>query len=140
MIVFAVDRRRHALPLSTVEKVELAVEVTPFPEAPRVVLGALAWRGRVLPVLSLRRRWHLPERPVRTSDMLIVAKTSRRLLALLVDEVLGVEALREVVGSQALSVGLGTVAGATRMPDEIVLIHDLDLFLTEEEEKALGTP
>jgi purine-binding chemotaxis protein CheW len=140
VLVFAVGEAQHALPLSGVEKVELAAEVTPFPDAPHVFIGAINWKGQVLPVLSMRRRLHLPERSVSVSDRIIIVQSSRRRLALLVDEVTGVRPSRasEVTSAQALSDGLGCVAGATRTEDGIVLIHDLELFLSEEDEKALA--
>jgi purine-binding chemotaxis protein CheW len=142
VIVFEVDDRRHALPLAGVVTVELAAEVTPFPEAPRAVIGALAWRGRILPVLSMRRRLGLPDRPMRASDLMIVVDSSRRRLALLVDSVLGVREAwtAEITGAGALSDGLGCVTGAASTADGVILIHDLELFLTEEDEKALGNP
>jgi purine-binding chemotaxis protein CheW len=139
ILVFSVEGMRHALPLPGVEKVELAAEVTPFPEAPAVVIGAMTWRGQILPVLSLRRRLHAAERTVMTSDRFVIVRTSRRRLALMVDEVHGVQqaAARDMARAETLSQGLGSVAGAVRTADGIVLIHDLDLFLSEEEERVL---
>jgi purine-binding chemotaxis protein CheW len=138
-LVFAVADMRHALFLSGVEKVELAAEVTPFPEAPRVVIGAINWRGQILPVLSMRRRLHLPERRVMASDRIIIVQSSRRRIALMVDEVIGVRPAErsDFTNADALSEGLGCVTGAVRTEDGIVLIHDLELFLSEADEKAL---
>ena len=142
ILVFAIEGMRHGLPLPGVEKVELAAEVTPFPEAPRVVIGAITWRGQILPVLSMRRRLHLAERAVMTSDRMVIVKSSRRRIALLVDEILGVQRAPagDVTRAEAISDGLGCVAGAARTSDGIVLIHDIELFLSEGEEKALGNP
>ena len=139
ILVFAVGDMKHALPVSGVEKVELAAEVTPLPEAPHVVIGAINWRGQILPVLSMRRRLHVPERTTMTSDRLLIVHTSRRRIALLVDEVMGVRPARQedFTSAEDLSEGLGCVAGAAKIDDGIVLIHDLELFLTEEDEKAL---
>jgi purine-binding chemotaxis protein CheW len=140
ILVFAVGEAIHALPLAGVEKVEFAVEVAPFPDAPHVFIGAIDWKGLILPVMSMRRRLHLPERGVRASDRIIIVKTSRRRLALLVDEVVGIRPCRagDVTSAYSLSDGLGCVAGATRAADGIVLIHDLEQFLSEADEKALA--
>jgi purine-binding chemotaxis protein CheW len=139
ILLFAVAEMKHALSLSGVERVELAAEVTPLPEAPHVVIGAINVRGQILPVLSMRRRLHLPERSVTTSDWIIIVQCSRRRIALVVDEVMGVRtALQsDFTSAEALSEGLGCVAGAVRTEEGIVLIHDLELFLSEEEEMAL---
>jgi purine-binding chemotaxis protein CheW len=139
--VFVVGGMRHALSLAVVEKVELAVEVTPFPEAPPAVIGVINLRGQVLPVLSMRRRLHLPERSVTVNDRIIIAQSSRRRLALLVDEVTGVLPVHgsEFTSAETISDGRGCAVGATRTEDGIVLIHDLELFLSAEDERALET-
>jgi purine-binding chemotaxis protein CheW len=140
-LVFMVGEFRHAVSLLVVEKVELAVEVTPFPEAPPAVIGVINRRGQILPVLSMRRRLHLPDRKVAASDRIIVVQSPRRRLALLVDEVVGVRPAErsDFTSAESISDGRGCVAGAVRTEDGIVLIHDLELFLTEEEEKTLDT-
>lgn len=62
LVVFRLDERRYALPLSVVERVIRAVEVTPLPKAPPIVLGAIDVQGRVVPVLNVRRRFLMPDR------------------------------------------------------------------------------
>lgn len=140
ILIFSVDGRKHALLLSVVEKVELAVEVTPFPEAPPVVIGAVNWKGRIIAVVSMRRRLHLGERDVLAADRIIIVHTTRRLIALLVDELCGVGTVQpyEYREAETLSDRLGCVAGAALTGDDIVLIHDLELFLSESDEKALA--
>jgi purine-binding chemotaxis protein CheW len=88
----------------------------------------------------MRRRLRLPERGVRASDRLIIVQSSRRRLALLVDEVVGVQPGDNTVITSAneISDGLGCVVGATRTSDGIMLIHDIELFLSDEDEKALA--
>lgn len=137
--VFMVGELLHAVSLAVVEKVELAVEVTPFPEAPPVVIGVINRKGQILPVLSMRRRLHLPDREVAVNDRIIVVQSARRRLALLVDEVVGVRPARnsDFTSAETISDGRGSAAGAVRTEDGIVLIHDLELFLTEEDEKKL---
>ena len=64
IVVFALDDRRIALPLAAVERVVRAVEVTPLPKAPAVVLGAVNVQGNLVPVFHLRRRFRMPEREI----------------------------------------------------------------------------
>jgi purine-binding chemotaxis protein CheW len=140
ILIFSVDGRKHALPLSVVEKVELAVEAIPFPEAPSVVIGAVNWKGHIIAGVSMRRRLHLRERDVRATDYIIIVHSTRRRIALFVDELCDVSTVQpsDYRKAETLSDGLGCVAGATRCEDDIVLIHDLELFLSESDEEALG--
>ncbi len=81
LIVFRLDER-YALPLSVVERVVRAVEVTPLPRAPVIVLGAIDVHGRVLPVLNVRRRFRMPDLAISPADWFLLAHTARHTVAL----------------------------------------------------------
>jgi purine-binding chemotaxis protein CheW len=139
ILVFCTGDRTHALLLGVVEKVEFSVEVTPLPDAPRNVIGIIDWGGTILPVLSMRRRLSLPERAIGLEDRLIIARSSRRLLALLVDEITEVRVLtaQDIVAAGDIWHDIEGLAGVTGIAGDVVLIHDLDAFLDVREEAAL---
>ncbi|MBI5590735.1 MAG: chemotaxis protein CheW [Deltaproteobacteria bacterium] len=140
LLVFKLDEQSYALRLSVVEKIIRAVAVTALPRKPEVVLGVIGVHGRIVPVVDIRKRFRLLEREMQLSDQMIIASTAHRTLALLVDSTAGVVQLseEEMVGAAEIVPNLGYVEGAVRLEDGIVLIHDLDRFLSLEEEKALG--
>ncbi|MBI3919189.1 MAG: purine-binding chemotaxis protein CheW [Betaproteobacteria bacterium] len=140
LVVFTLDDGRYGLELSTVERVVRAVDITPLPKAPDIVSGVINVRGRIVPVMNVRRRFRLPERPINLSDQLVVAHTSRRAVALMVDAVSGtVECSPDaMVAADRIVPDLQYVAGVVRTRDGMILIHDLDTFLGLDEEQALG--
>ncbi len=83
LVLLTVDGQTYALHLEAVDRIVRAVEVTPLPGAPVIVLGAIDVEGRVLPVLNLRRRLRLPEREIGPADQFLIARTERRAVALL---------------------------------------------------------
>ena len=89
-VVFCLEGQRYALHLSQVERVLSMVAVSPLPETPAVVAGVINYRGSVVPVLDLRPRFGFARREFGLTDQLLLARTTRRMLALPVDEVLGV--------------------------------------------------
>ncbi|HUX39390.1 MAG TPA: chemotaxis protein CheW [Rectinemataceae bacterium] len=138
-LVFTLDERRYALPLEGVQKSIRAVAITPLPEAPSVVLGIIDLGGSVIPVIDLRMRFKLPRRELRLSDQFILADTGKRNLALLVDETKGVIEVSpdRYTASGAIIPGLGPVGGALSLDDGMILIHDLELLLSLEEESTI---
>jgi purine-binding chemotaxis protein CheW len=140
LVVFRLGDSRYALPLQTVERVVPVVEITPLPKAPPIVLGAVNLGGRILPVLDIRKRFRLPDRDLELEDQLIVARGSDRMVALLVDRVTGVVArpAHEVVAAATVAPGLDYVEGIAKLEDGLVLIHNLDTFLSLDEEAALA--
>ena len=139
LIVFRLDQRRYALPLTVVERVVRAVDVTPLPRAPVTVLGAINVQGRVLPVLNVRRRFLMPDREVSPADWFLLAHTARHTVALVVDESEGVieRPSGEIVTSTQIVPGVEDFPGVVRLDDGLVLIHDLEKFLSLDEARAL---
>lgn len=139
IVVFLVERQRYALPLDIVERIIRAVEVTPLSKAPEMVMGAIDVEGRVLPVLNLRRRLNLRERTIEPTQQFVLAQTTRRAVALVTDEVLEVAETPPtgIVEPAQISPGLEHLSGVVRMADGLVLIYDLERFLSLEEEYAL---
>lgn len=138
-VVFSLDGQLFALRLAAVERIIRAVEVTPLPRAPEIVLGVINLQGRILPVFNVRGRFRLSEREIELSDHLIIARARARKVALVVDEVRGVhEGLdEETVAAAEILPGLEQVAGVAKLDGDIILLHDLDKFLSLEEEREL---
>lgn len=139
LVVFVIEGERYALPLPAVERVLPMVAVSPLPKAPAIALGVINLHGQVIPVVDIRRRFDLPPRDYGLTARLLVARTIRRLLALPVDEVLGVRevAAEAVIPPEAVLPGIGHVAGIVALADGLLFIHDLDAFLSLDEEQQL---
>jgi purine-binding chemotaxis protein CheW len=139
LVPFDLDGHCYALPLTAVERIVRIGEITPLPKAPPIVLGIVNIGGRIFPVCNVRRRFRLPEREIELGDQLILAQAERRMVALVVDEVSPVmeRPQREMMTAQEILPGLEYVQGVARLEDGLILIHDLDKFLSLEEEAVL---
>lgn len=137
--VLCLDDLRVALPLPFVERVVRAVHLTPLPDAPEIVLGVINVKGRVIPAVSMRRRFRLPEREIRLTDQLVIAHTRRRAVALAADAVSGIfdHAEEDVVGADTILPGLEYIEGIVKLRDGLILVHNPDRFLSLEEAESL---
>jgi purine-binding chemotaxis protein CheW len=136
---FRLDDWLYGIPLDTVERVIRIVEITPLPKAPAIILGVIDLEGRIVPVADIRGRFGLPARDLMLTDQLIVAHTGKRAIALLVDrtgEILS-PPRHDVTPAEAILPHLALVAGVAKLDDGTLLIHDLNRFLSLEEEEAL---
>lgn len=117
------------------------VEVAALPKCPPVALGVINLHGQVIAVLDVRRRLGLRPRSYGLSARLVVARTVRRTVALVVDEVPGVTEISvgAVRAPDSVLPGIGHVAGIAALPDGVLIIQDLDRFLSLDEEQALTT-
>lgn len=139
LVIFSIEGQRYALHLSIVERILRMVEVSPLPQAPAIVLGVINFHGQVIPVLDLQCRFGHSSNIYGLSSCLLVAQTSRRRLALPVHEVLGVQevAAETVTLPDAVFPRIGLVAGIVALSDGLLFIHDLDTFLSLDEERRL---
>jgi purine-binding chemotaxis protein CheW len=92
-------------------------------------------------VVDVRKRFRLPTREMKPDDRFIIANTARRLVALVVDWVVGVHELteREMVSAKQALPFAQYLKGVAKLEDNLVLIHDLDQFLSLDEERVLDT-
>jgi purine-binding chemotaxis protein CheW len=134
LVVFRIDEQRYALPLEKVERIVRAAQVTRLPKAPENVVGVIDVQGRIVPVLDIRRRFQLEPRPITTADHFLIANTSRRNVILVIDEAVG---LTKTLGEPAIVPEADQIKGAITLDDGLLLIQDLERFLSPEDESAL---
>ena len=146
VLVFELAGCRYGLPLDDVAELPRAVSVAPLPKAPAIVEGLINLRGALAPVLDIRTRFRHPPKPADPADHLVVAQAGGRRVALLVDRAVGLVTVedREIEDACLLVPGAEYVAGVAKLPEGIVIIHDLRTFLSELEsgqlDEALNGP
>lgn len=139
LLAFSIGRQ-YALRLAAVERVERAVEITPLPKCPNIVLGVINVHENILPVVNVRRRFRLPDRNIEPSDRMIIAVTPRRRVVLLVDSVIGVvkRTADDITAAEAIAPQIEYIDGVAKLDDDLLFIHDLDSFLSLDEEENLN--
>lgn len=139
VLIFEVEGVRYGLRLALVREVVRAVAVTPLPRAPAVVNGIIDVRGETMPVYDLRRRFGAGERPIQADERFVIAGGEKRAAALRVDRVHWTHRVEEgqVQKPSELVPRVEYVAGILKLTDGMVLIHDLDTFLSASESLEL---
>jgi purine-binding chemotaxis protein CheW len=127
------------LDLAQIERVIHAIDVTPLPGAPEIVLGVIDLHGELVPVFNARRRFGFAEREIGIHDQLILASSSHRKVALVVDGVQGIiqRPAETIVSSSRVISGLEQIEGLLQLDNGLVLIHDLNHFLSLEEQQTV---
>jgi purine-binding chemotaxis protein CheW len=132
VLVFEVAGRRHGVLLRYVVEVLRAVAVTKLLKAPPAVEGIINLRGTVIPVLDIRKRFGLPQKSVKPSDRMIVVQANRRHAVLLVDRIVETMGARTGVfdNGKVAAFKAGHIKGTVQLPEGLVLVYDLDSFLS----------
>lgn len=138
-LLFELSPARFAVRAGAVREVLRAVAVSPVPNAPAVVTGVFNLRGRMVPVLDIRSRFSLAARAISPADHFVVAEASGRTVCLHVDRALGLSPLtdQDIDSAREVIAGVSHITGFARDSEGVILIHDLDTFLSRDEIVAL---
>jgi purine-binding chemotaxis protein CheW len=124
-----------AVPVAAVQEIVRAVAVSPLPDVPPFVEGVINARGTLVPVFDLRRRFGLPPRAPTLHHHFVLAFAGSRLAALRVDRALDLidVAASDLSGPEEVGAGGQHVASIARLPDGLLVIQDLESFLSTSE-------
>lgn len=142
IIVLAVEDKIYALNLYQVERVIHAVEISPLPKAPDIIMGIINYQGSIIPVINMRKLFYLYEREIISTDKLIIANTSKFRLALIADDVEGIIEYNEdeLTKPDNIAPGIKFIKGIVKRDDDIVMVYDLDSFIGFDDYQKLSEP
>jgi purine-binding chemotaxis protein CheW len=135
-VTFRVGTAEYAIPASQVLHLESFETATQVPGAPPYVVGLVQVRGRVVPVVDLRKRFGLPPAEHELAHRVVVVQLGARVAGLLVDsarEVMQLDESKfrdapELIKQQAT----GFVTGIVTVRDRMFLIVDVSRVIGQE--------
>ena len=139
IVQFELDGQSYGLPAAQVEQVVPAVPPARLPRTPSIIEGVVNLHGAIVPLLDIRARFRLQPKPVGVGDLMIVAKAVGRRVAIRADRVIGLVELRngDIHAAKAVFPTENHILDIATLPGGVVLLHDLDHFLTRAESEML---
>jgi purine-binding chemotaxis protein CheW len=143
LATFFLDREEYGVDVRQVQEIRRLSEITTVPRAPEFIRGVINLRGRILPVLDLKRKLGLGEVEAGRATRIVVVRVGERLLGLLVDgasQVLKVPVSRiEPPPEEVLEKGGDYIRGVAKLEDRLIIVVDLGRLLAHEL-RAAGAP
>jgi purine-binding chemotaxis protein CheW len=139
-VTFRIGNAEYAIDATDVLHLESFTEATHVPGAPAFVAGVVHVRGKLVPVVDLRKRFGLDPAPHTLDSRVIVVKVSGRVAGLLVDsarEVVRLDAATfepppELLDSDAS----GFVRAVSTQASRLLLVVDVPRLIGEEASHA----
>ncbi|MGQ0504651.1 MAG: chemotaxis protein CheW [Myxococcaceae bacterium] len=132
LCIFLAGSEEFALDLMRVEEILPPQKVTPVPGAPAFVEGVTNLRGKVIPVVDLRKQLGSGPPPPKFRPKLLVCLVGRRRVGLLVDGVSEVLRLKRSAIKPAPAMGssqMRHVVGVCGPPEKLKLLLNLKALL-----------
>ncbi len=136
-VICRIGQEEFAVDVLSVQEINRLVEVTRVPKTPRFVEGVINLRGRIIPVLDLRRRFGLSASTQTLQSRIVVVSIQAKLVGFIVDSV--VEVLRVPKSAIEPPPNIGSSAGAEftqgvgRIDDRLLIVLDLNRLLVKSE-------
>jgi purine-binding chemotaxis protein CheW len=135
MVTFKVDGEEFGVDILTVQEIIRLIQITMVPNSPDYIEGVINLRGKVIPVVDLRRRFHKPTAERDSQTRIIVMELDGNIVGFLVDAVSEVLRISESTVEPAppvvAGVGADYIKGVSKLEDRLLILLDLDKLLTE---------
>jgi purine-binding chemotaxis protein CheW len=129
LATFFLGREEYGVDVKLVQEIIRVSEITQVPRAPEFLKGVINLRGRIIPVVDLKRKLELGEVEVGRASRIVVVKIKERLIGLLVDgasQVLKVPVSSiEAAPDEVVEVDARAVRGVAKLPDRLIILMDL---------------
>src|SRR5512140_873748 len=87
LVSFSIGEEEFGVDILKVQEINRMVEVTRVPNAPEYVDGVINLRGKVIPIIDLRRRFGMERKGKDKNTRIIVVELSGKILGFVVDAV-----------------------------------------------------
>jgi purine-binding chemotaxis protein CheW len=141
VVIFSINGENYAADIMEVERILGFEEPTKIPDAPEFVEGVINHEGRILPVISLAKKFSLPFSGIKDDSKIIIAKQESNKVGIIVDLVSEVRDISsneiETPPEIAASISRRYIKGLIKIDKKIIIFLNLGTVLTEEEKKLI---
>mgnify|MGYP002780528508 CR=1 FL=1 len=135
-LTFLLAGEEYGLPILQVQEIKGYPAVTPLPNAPAYLRGMMNLRGTVVPVLDLRRKFHLAEAEPTRFTVIVLVTVAGRVVGLVVDAVADVldvpTADLEAVPEIDAGIDTGFLSGLAKAGERLVLLLNVERVVGHE--------
>lgn len=141
LVTFLLGNAEYGIDIMQAQSIIKMDKITLIPNAPDFVEGVINLRGNVIPVIDLKKRFHLEEGDGEKNSGIIIVKVGGVEMGIIIDAISKVIYLSEenMQPPPPVFAGIGQkyIKGVGRLEDRLLIILDLDKLLSFEEQEAL---
>lgn len=137
LVTFSIGEEEFGVNILKVQEINRTMEITKVPRAPNFVEGVINLRGKVIPIIDLRRRFGLSSKPEDKDTRIIVIEINSVIVGFVVDavsEVLRIPASTvEPPPPVVAGVESDYISGVGKLKERLLIMLDLDRLLSAED-------
>ena len=143
IVTFFLSQEEFGVDILLVQEIIRPSPVTEVPNTPEFVEGVINLRGKVVPVIDLRKRLNIPATRASKSTRIIIIELEKRVTGFVVDSVSKVITVPggSVQGAPDMimsGVENEYITGVSRIDDRLIILLDFSKILTVGEREQLA--
>lgn len=142
LVTFRLGKEEFSMDILKVQEIIRIMDITRVPRTPDFIEGVINLRGRVTPVLDLRKRFGLPADEKTNETRIIVVDIDNRTVGLKVDAVSEVLRLPADTVEPPPSLITGAesdyIKGVGKLDGRLIILLDVSKILSRSERDAIG--
>ncbi len=141
LVVFELANEVYGVDISRVQEIIRMTTITRLPRAPEFVEGVINLRGKVIPVVDLKKRFGLQEGERTKASRIVVVDVGDHTIGMVVDAVS--EVLRVPSGAVeppspvVTTIESDYIRGIAKLEGRLIILLDLDKVLSWDEKRKL---
>ena len=141
LVTFSLGNEEFSVDILKVQEIIRLMELTRVPKAPEFIEGVINLRGKVIPVMDLRKRFSMPEAEDSSEARIIVVELHNSTVGFRVDGVSEVLRLPadtvEPPPTMVCGVETEYIKGVGKLDDRLIILLDVEKVLTEDEHSSM---
>lgn len=140
-VVFKLDEEEFGIDIMNVKEIIPYQESMQVPNTPDFIEGIINYRGNVIPIINLKRRFKLGTQEITKDTRIIVITLGNKEIGFVVDEASQTLRLEENQIDPAPDIISGVdrkyIIGVGKVDDRLLILLDLEKVLTDEEKDEI---
>lgn len=140
LVTFRLASEEYGLPITKVQEINRLVPITKLPQTPSFMEGIINLRGRIIPVIDLRKRFQLAVSEHTDDTRIIIVEINGQIVGVTVDavtEVVRLESSGVEPPPSSFALDSRYINGVGKLDGRLIILLDIDQVLTEQEELAV---
>ncbi|MDR2820857.1 MAG: chemotaxis protein CheW [Desulfovibrio sp.] len=135
LVTFRIGEEEFAVEILAVQEIIRLMQITMVPRAPIFIEGVINLRGKVIPVINMRKRFNMPTVEYSSNTRIVVMEFEQRIVGFLVDAVSKVLRIPASTVEEAPPVvsGVGSeyIKGVGKLGERLLILLDLNNLLSD---------
>jgi purine-binding chemotaxis protein CheW len=142
LVSFSIGEEEYGVDILKVQEINRMLDVTHVPNAPEYVDGVINLRGKVIPIINLRRRFDMERKEQDNHTRIVVVELSGKVVGFVVDAVREVLRIPSSVTEPPPSLTGGPrsefITAVGKLDDRLLILLNLEKMLNKEERVEVG--